>query len=210
MATIIRSVSNPLTVDIILSHTNVVIPAGETLDLFSIISDDEILQLQSEIAGLVERGSLVVEKSEDADGVRAGGFAIDQYSTTDRNALFVAASLVSQGVTYTSKLAGLVGNDYSVTVVDSGVGGLAYIEASGDLTIDLGGDTVDAADVVLLIGTTTPSAFVDVSGTVGDVLVHAAESLSGGIQPQKGTLIYNTTTNKLNIFTTAWEAITSA
>lgn len=28
--------------------------------------------------------------------------------------------------------------------------------------------------------------------------------------PYKGQLIYNTTTNKLNVYTTAWEAITSA
>lgn len=27
--------------------------------------------------------------------------------------------------------------------------------------------------------------------------------------PQSGQIIYNTTTNKLNVYTTAWEAITS-
>ena len=28
--------------------------------------------------------------------------------------------------------------------------------------------------------------------------------------PPAGLMIYNTTTNKLNVFTTAWEAVTSA
>jgi hypothetical protein len=29
------------------------------------------------------------------------------------------------------------------------------------------------------------------------------------VNPQKGQLIYNTTTNKLNVYTTAWEQVTS-
>lgn len=29
------------------------------------------------------------------------------------------------------------------------------------------------------------------------------------LSPKRGQIIYNTTTNKLNVYTTAWEAITS-
>ncbi len=210
MSTIIRSVYNTTEFAIKIDLGNVVVPPATTVDLFDLVTDDVLLAMQGQLNGLVERGSLTVMKTEDSEELRAGGFALDQFSTVDRDAQFVEASLISQGVTYTSKLAGTVGNDYSVTVVDSAVGGLAYIESAGNLTIDLGGDTVTAADVVLLIGTTTPSAFVDVAGTVGDVLVHDEEFLSGGIKPQKGKLIYNTTTNKMNVFTTTWEEVTSA
>lgn len=210
MSTIIRSVHNTLTTAIIMSHTNIVIPASTTVDLFTLISDDELLQIQPELAELVASGSLTVVQSDDSSELQAGGFSLSQLTTTARDAKFVKASLLSQGVTYTSKLAGTVGNSYSVAVVNSGLGGLAYIESAGHLTIDLGGASVTAAQVVTLIGTTTPSAFVDVAGTTGSVLIHAVQSLSGGIQPQKGTFIYNTTTNKLNVFTTTWEAVTSA
>lgn len=94
----------------------------------------------------------------------------------------VKAHLLSQGVTYTAKTTGTGGNSYSVEVIDSGVGGLAYTELAGALTIDLGGDVVTAAQVVTLIGTTTPSAFVDVAlTTAGPVVVHAIQSLASGL-----------------------------
>lgn len=78
------------------------------------------------------------------------------------------AFLLSQGVTYTSKLGGTIGNSYSVTVINSGLGGLTYTEINGALTINLRGDTPTSAQIVTLIGITLPSAFVDVRETASN------------------------------------------
>ncbi len=150
-----------------------------------------------------------------AGGTFAGYLIAYPRSSAQRDATLVAAHLTSQGITYTSILDGTVGNSYSVTVIDSGSGGLAYTEPSGVLTIDLGGDTPSISDVVLLIGTTTPSAFVTVAGSGMTVIAtHALQSLASGIQPTDGALIFNTDTHKLNVFsngaTPEWEAVTSS
>lgn len=87
MATIIRSVHNTLTQDITMSHTNVVLPASTTIDLFTLVSDDELRQIQPELAELVASGSITVVQSDDASELRAGGFALPQYTTTARNAI---------------------------------------------------------------------------------------------------------------------------
>lgn len=87
MSTIIRSVHNTLSKDITMSHTNIVIPASSTVDLFTLVSDDELLQIQSELAEMVASGSLTVVLSDDASEVRAGGFALPKYTTTQRDAL---------------------------------------------------------------------------------------------------------------------------
>jgi hypothetical protein len=90
------------------------------------------------------------------------------------------ASLVSQGVTYTSILPGTIGNSYSVTIIDSASGGLSYSETAGDITIDLGGDTPDV-DAIFDLFDNDPSDFVVVTGSgASAVTVHAVESLAGG------------------------------
>lgn len=87
MATFIRSVHNTLTLDITMSHTNVVLPASTTVDLFTLVSDDELLQLQPELAELVASGSITVVQSDNSSELLAGGFAIPKYTTTARDAI---------------------------------------------------------------------------------------------------------------------------
>ena len=57
MANIIRSVFNTRTYDIAMTHRNIVLPHGLTTDLFTLISDDELLQIQPELNALVASGS---------------------------------------------------------------------------------------------------------------------------------------------------------
>jgi len=90
----------------------------------------------------------------------------------------IQASLISQGLIFKSKLFGAIGNTYSFTVVDVGVG-LSYTEIAGAVVVDLGGTTPTRAAVVALLA---GSAFVDVStGTpTGNVIAASILALSGG------------------------------
>ncbi len=103
------------------------------------------------------------------------------YTVTNAGVAGVKAFLLTQGITFTAKTTGTGGNAYSVTVIDTSSGGLSYIEPSGAIVIDLGGDTPTTAQVVTLIGTTTPSAYVNVVETTpGSVIVASILSLATG------------------------------
>jgi hypothetical protein len=88
----------------------------------------------------------------------------------------VKASLITQGLTFSAKTAGVAGNAYRFTVVDStGSGPLSYTEVAGNIILDLVGLSPTTAQVVTHMMTTVPSAFVDVvestPGTVGTATI---------------------------------------
>lgn len=120
-------------------------------------------------------------------GARAGDLTINDIATFLGNLSAIGggatgdvkASLLTQGLTFTAKIAGTIGNGYSVTVIDTSSGGLSYIEPSGAIVIDLGGDTPTTADVVTLLA---GSAYTDiVETTPGSVIVASIESFTGGL-----------------------------
>ena len=68
MSTIIRSVHNNLALDITLSHINITLPASTTVDLYTLATDVELLQIQDELAQMVTSGSIsVVASSSDSE-----------------------------------------------------------------------------------------------------------------------------------------------
>lgn len=88
------------------------------------------------------------------------------------------AGLISQGLVLKSKLAGTIGNTYSFTVVNIGVG-LSYTETAGAIVVDLGGTTPSTATVSTLL---SGSAYADVSVGIptGTVIVASILSFAGG------------------------------
>jgi hypothetical protein len=110
------------------------------------------------------------------------------------------ATLTAQGLTYTAKAGGTGGNSISVTVIDTTTGGLSYTEVGGAIVIDLGGAAPTTAQVVTLMMTTTPSAYVNVVETTpGSVVVASILSLSGGlnngVNVEVGDLVLTLITN---------------
>lgn len=73
---------------------------------------------------------------------------------------------------------------------------------------------IQMATAQIGIGTPTPdaSAMVDITSTVTGFLPPRMTTTERNAitTPAAGLMIYNTTTNKLNVFTTVWEVITSA
>lgn len=90
------------------------------------------------------------------------------------------ANLISQGLVFKSKLAGVIGNSYSFTVIDStGSGPLSFTEVAGAIVLDLNGLTPTTAQVVAALAANT---YVDISvgSPTGNVIVASIQSLSGG------------------------------
>lgn len=83
---------------------------------------------------------------------------------------------------------------------------------NADNALILGGTGADA--VTVGIGTTTPDAdaILDLTSTTKAFLPPRMTSTQRDAipTPTAGMVIYNATTNKLNVYTTAWEAVTSA
>lgn len=101
-----------------------------------------------------------------------------------------------------------------------GAGGIIINETGGDFDTRIEGDTdanlvfVDAGQDAVGIGTASPNAVAKLqvdSTTKGFLPPRMTTTQRDAIStPPAGLMIYNTTTNKLNVYTTAWEAITSA
>ena len=106
----------------------------------------------------------------------------------------VAASLVSQGLTFTAITPGAAGNAYRFTVVDStGSGPLSYTEVGGNIILDLVGLTPTTADVVTFMTTTVPSTYVTVVETTpGYVSAATIEPFINGADVVPGHLALNT------------------
>ncbi|VBB42476.1 putative Flagellar hook-basal body protein [uncultured Desulfatiglans sp.] len=96
------------------------------------------------------------------------------------------------GILYTAVEAGESGNGISIEYVDSGSGGLSVTVSGDAITVDLGGATATANEIIALIdGDTDASALVTAAvaeGYVGDEQagLFAASSLSGGIDGAEG------------------------
>ena len=102
------------------------------------------------------------------------------------------ASVLRQSIYLRSKIAGLAGNAYTLTIINSGSGGLTYTEALGAIIIDLGAavPASTAQDVVTMMA---GSAFVDaiVKGVASTVIATAAvTSFDGGIVWAAGDILY--------------------
>jgi hypothetical protein len=82
---------------------------------------------------------------------------------------------------------------------------LRVYQGTGNVIVDAGS---------FAVGTTTPSAkaLVDLTSTTKGFLPPRMTTAQRDAitSVPAGLMIYNTTTNKLNVYTTAWEAITSA
>jgi hypothetical protein len=96
------------------------------------------------------------------------------------------------------------GSNFSVSVFDDSgiiVATPLFIERkTGNVVISAFGTSLPHASSILEIQSTTKGVrFPNMTTTQRD-----------NITPGAGTVIYNTTTGKLNVYTTAWEAITSA
>jgi hypothetical protein len=63
MATIIRKVQNNLALPFKLTHTQIDLLPAVTVDLYDLVTDDELLQLQEELTGLAARGSILIIQS---------------------------------------------------------------------------------------------------------------------------------------------------
>jgi hypothetical protein len=73
MPTIIRTVKNLTANTLILSHRDVILEPNVTVDLYTILTDDRLLQLQSELQGLADRGAIQIVATDAASELTAGG-----------------------------------------------------------------------------------------------------------------------------------------
>jgi hypothetical protein len=82
----------------------------------------------------------------------AGGAGIEVEENTPAS----VAGVINASTGWASTALGTLGNGQTVTIIDSGIGGLALISDNGTaVTIDLGGSTPTAATVNSLVGLTT-------------------------------------------------------
>src|SRR5579863_5037077 len=91
MSTFIRIVHNTTTLDQTTSHTNVVIPASSTVDLFTVLTGYELLQVQSDLVEMVAAGTLTIVQSDPMTEVLAGG-ALPQSLTSTQITAFTTAT----------------------------------------------------------------------------------------------------------------------
>ena len=98
--------------------------------------------------------------------------------------LFVTGAASNTGVVVRAILPGMDGNDYTVTAVDTGSGGLSAVLTANDLLVDFGGAAKTATLVAAAInGSVTASpVFIATAGGngAGNVAVQAETSLAGG------------------------------
>ena len=72
MALIIRKVKNLTPLPMTLSHRDVILAPNVTVDLYTILTDDRLLQIQSELQGLADRGSIEIVDTDDSAELTAG------------------------------------------------------------------------------------------------------------------------------------------
>jgi len=128
----------------------------------------------------VTNADTILDSDSVGSFVRANdGTLITKHSISE----VVKAGLISQGLVFVSKLAGVIGNTYSFKVEDDAIPGpLTYTEVGGDIILDLHAGTPTTTQVVTLLMTTTPNSYVDVSVGIptGNVIVAAQQDLFGG------------------------------
>lgn len=104
------------------------------------------------------------------------------------------------------------GNSSNVLDFNPGNGSSLTIRMRGQTTSNL--FYIKASEDRIGIGTDTPnaSAILDISTTTKGFLPPRMTTTQRDAiaSPAAGLVIYNTTTNKLNVYTTTWEAVTSA
>jgi hypothetical protein len=100
-------------------------------------------------------------------------------------------------------------NSFTVAPLVDSATALNFTNAAGTSVFNL-----DSTNMVVGIGTTTPNAKAKLqvdSTTQGFLPPRMTTAQRDAISsPPAGLMIYNTTTNKLNVYTTAWEQVTSA
>lgn len=151
-----------------------------------------------------------------------GAFTLTGVSTTDGN-IGIGAFAGSYKIAYANLMTEPVGGTYigaySVGLADGEVNATViggYAEGLGSNTVVLGNDDVilTALKGQVGIGTTAPDVHAKldvVSTTQGFLPPRLTTTQRDAIStPTAGLIIYNSTTNKLNLFTTTWEVITSA
>jgi len=98
--------------------------------------------------------------------------------------LFVTGAASNTGVVVRAILPGMDGNDYTVTAVDTGSGGLSAVLTANDLLVDFGGAAKTATLVAAAInGSVTASpVFIATAGGngSGNVALQAETALAGG------------------------------
>ena len=98
--------------------------------------------------------------------------------------LFVTGAASNTGVVVRAILPGMDGNDYTVTAVNTGSGGLSAVLTASDLLVDFGGASHTATEVTAAInGSVTASpVFIATAGGngSGNVALQAETALAGG------------------------------
>jgi hypothetical protein len=98
------------------------------------------------------------------------------------------------------------GSSGNASIETSGGAPFSLTASSAWLTLSNGGVSIGATR-----GTTNASAILDLTSTTKGFLPPRMTTTERNAiaSPAAGLMIYNTTTAKLNVYTTAWEAITS-
>jgi len=73
MATIIRTVKNLSSLPILVTTQKISLPPGVNVDLYTVLTDDQLLVAQAELEGLVARGVLQIVKTDSSEELQAGG-----------------------------------------------------------------------------------------------------------------------------------------
>ncbi len=184
----------------------------------TVASTDSILQgvnkLNGNAAGISTVANAALPK---AGGTMTGGFVPWNRTTAQRDALFVAATGTYTVVDYTAlagktvTVAGHVlteGSDWTAAVANSDTA--TSLASAIDGLTEVSAAAVGAVVTVTATPAGTSGNSVTTTTNGSPNLTVQQATLSGGIQPIEGTTIYNTSTHKLNVFTTVWEAVTSA
>lgn len=131
----------------------------------------------------------------------------------DRQIIFQASTTEMGRINQSTSHWGVAG-DFSITAPPNGL----TVAQNASIGSGYANDTAPSNGLIIegqtAIGTNSPnaSAILEISSTSQGVrLPNMTTTQRNGISsPAEGLLIYNTTTNKLNVYTTAWEEVTSS
>lgn len=183
MPTIIRSVHNALTHDITLeipgydaTKSPVVVPASGTLDLFSVLNDEQLSSVQAQLAALVAAGDLTVSATADSSAVELGGTSVRLGTLTFTN--------VSADIGTTSATAG-------TTVFTPSVTGLYLYSFYGIPTTNAGSSFGDGPNLYMAwtdeVGV---EKFFTFAGNLDGIHSDGANQVSFPIHAMAGTPIW--------------------
>lgn len=138
-----------------------------------------------------------IHDAGDATDANASGFSIDLQSVTP-------SDTACQGIFITSTTGGTTGPILNLRNNLLAFGGadsqVELLKLLGNGQVQVGPNTPDASAQVQIDSTTRGFLPPRMTTTQRDAIA----------APLEGLMIYNLTTHKLNVFTTAWEAVTSA